>query len=125
MHDESPAAACSSRIDEPVKALLRVLVVDADAALDRHRYADLCCHGGDAFLHESGLGHEAGAEPTRLDAIRGTADIEVNLVIAEPRADARGRGETIRIAAAELQRNGMLGRIELEQSLRVPVQDGL
>ena len=35
MHDEGPAARRRDVVDEAVEALLRVLVVDADAAFDR------------------------------------------------------------------------------------------
>ena len=105
MHDEGRAARLRHRVDEPVEALLRVLVVDADAAFDRDGQRRRFAHGGDALGDEIGLGHEAGAEPPRLHAVRGTADIEVDLVIAVLGADPRRRGELLRIAAAELKRD--------------------
>src|SRR5262249_6131286 len=52
-----------------------------------------------------------GAETAHLDAIRGTTDVEVDLVIAELFGDTRALGEVARMAAAELERNRMLGRI--------------
>ena len=91
-------------IDEPVETLLGILIVDADAAFDRDRQPSRRAHRRDAFGNEIGLGHEAGAEPPRLHAVRRTADIEVDLVIAELGADARRLGELLRVAAAELKR---------------------
>ena len=70
----------------------------------------------------SGSRHQAGAEPPRLHAVRRAADIEIDLVVAELGADARGLGELRRIAAANLQGDGMLIHVELEQPLPVAAQ---
>src|SRR6516164_2056716 len=51
------------------------------------------------------------AEAAYLPTIRGTTDIEVDLVIAELFGDTRALGKLPQIAAAELERNRMLGRI--------------
>ena len=77
-------------------------------------------HRRDQVGDKLGLCHQAGAEPPRLHAVRRAADIEIDLVIAELGADARGLGERARIAAANLQGNGMLIRVELEQPVRSP-----
>ena len=50
---------------------------------------DLRLHGGDAVGDHLGLGHQTGAELARLHPVRRAADIEVDLVIAEIRADLR------------------------------------
>ena len=71
-----------------------------------------CLHGGDAVADQRRLGHQAGAETALLHALRGTADIEVDLVVAEIGGDARAQGELVRLAAAELKRDRMLGRID-------------
>ena len=120
MHDEGAAAALRPPLDEAVEALLRILVVDADAAFDRDRHLGAFAHRRDQVGDKLGLGHQAGAEPPRLHPVRRAADIEIDLVIAELGADARGLGECCRIAAADLQRDRMLGRMELEQPFRSP-----
>ena len=78
-------------------------------------------HRRDAVADQLRLAHQAGAERARLHAVGRAADIEVDLVIAEVRADPRRLGELRRIGAAELQRHRMLDRIEAEQPLAVAV----
>ena len=82
-------------------------------------------HGGDACGDQIGLGHQAGAEAALLHAVRRTADVEVDLVVAEAFADGGGLGELCGIGAAELQRDGMLVGCEAEQARAIAVQDGV
>src|SRR3712207_5537547 len=56
-----------------------------------------------------------------LHPVRRTADVEVDLVVAEVLPDARGGGEIGGVGAAELQRHRVLGGIEPEQPLPVAV----
>jgi hypothetical protein len=109
---------------ETVQGLLRVLVVDADAALHRHGQRDGRLHGGDAIAHEARLLHQARAEAAVLNPVGGTAHIEVDLVIAEIGADPGGVREFPRVRAAELHRYRMLRRVEPEQPLPRPVDHG-
>ena len=67
-------------------------------------------HRRDAVADQRRLRHQAGAEAAVLHAVGGTAGIEIDLVEAEIRADARARGQRPRIGAAKLQRQRMLGR---------------
>ena len=122
MHDEGAAARARDHVDEAVEAGLCVLVVDADAALDGDRQTGARAHRRDTFADELGLGHEAGAEPPRLHAVRGATDIEVDLVITVVRADPRRGCEFLRIAAAELKRERTLGRREPEHARAVAVE---
>ena len=125
MQDEGAAAALRHRIDEAIEAFLRILVVDADAALDRDRHLGALAHRRDQVGDKLGLGHQAGAEPPRLHAIGRAADIEIDLVVTELGADARGLGKRARIAAADLQGNGMLIHMELEQPVPIAAQHGV
>src|SRR5581483_10245880 len=109
MHDEARAARAGDLVDEAIEALLGILIVDADAAFDGDGKAGACHHLGDARAHKRGLGHEASAEAARLHPVRRAAHVEVDLVVTEIRADPRGLRELVRIAAAELQRERMLG----------------
>ena len=70
----------------------------------------------------AGSRHQAGAEAALLHAIGRAADIEIDLVIAEIRADARALRQRVRIGAAELQGDRMLRRIEAEQPRAVAMQ---
>ena len=88
---------------EMIERHFGVLVVDADPALDGDGNFDRGLHGGDAIADERRLGHQAGAEAARLDAVGRAADIEIDLVIADFLGDAGGLGEGRRLGAAQLQ----------------------
>ena len=64
-----------------------------------------------------GLAHEAGAEAAALHPVGRAAAIEIDLVVAELGADARRLREPSRLRPAELQRHGMLARVEADQPL--------
>ncbi len=122
MHDERRDPGRFDGARERLERLLRILLVDADAALDSDRHLDPALHGGDAFAHEAGLSHQAGAEAALLHAVGGTADIQIDLVVAEFLGNARAFGKLARIGAAELERHRTLGRIERHQPRAVAVQ---
>ncbi len=82
---------------EAVETLLGILVVDANAAFDRHRQVRRVAHGAHAIGHQRRLRHQAGAEAAGLHPIGRAADIEVDLVIAERRGDPRRLGQFGRI----------------------------
>src|SRR5262249_13398139 len=111
VYDQCGGAGPLDPPGDRLKGVLRILIVDADTAFDRDRQLDRAGHGSDAVADERRLRHQAGAEAADLHAIRGTTDIEVDLVIAELFGDTRALGKLPRIAAAELERNRMLGRI--------------
>ena len=122
VHDEYLATRGLHLLDERGEPGVLVLVVDADAAFHRDRHAERrhrLAHRGDAVAHQRGLAHQAGAEAARLHAIRRAADVEVDLVVAEIRADPRRLRELARFRSAELQRHRMLGRIVAEQARAV------
>jgi len=68
--------------------------------------------------------HQAGTERSGMDPIAGTATVEVDFIVARFGADARGRCEQVRIAAAELQCQRSLGRREMQQTRAVAMDDG-
>ncbi len=104
MHDQRIDAGRLHRCGKRVERLLRILLVDADAAFHRDRNRDRGLHRGDAIADQRGLRHQAGAEAALLHAVRRAADIEIDLVVAEIRADARAlrerRADRSRRAAA-------------------------
>ena len=72
-------------------------------------------HGADATGHLLGLGHQAGPKAPLLDLLAGTADVEVDLVVAAVGGDARGFSQQNGIVAPHLQGNGVLDRVEVDQ----------
>ena len=105
MHDQRVGAgrARPSRSTSS-SACFGILVVDADAAFHRHRDRDRGLHRGDAIADQRRLRHQAGAEAALLHAIRRAADVEIDLVVAEVRADPRAlrrapRDRSRRVAA--------------------------
>ena len=121
VHDERVDAGLADRAGERVERLLRILIVDADAALDRDRQRHRRPHGGDAVADQCRLRHQAGAEAALLHPVRRAAEIEIDFVVAEVLRDARALRERARIAAAELERHRMLRRIEGEEPRAVAV----
>ncbi len=102
---------------------MRILIVHTDAAFDGDRNRHGLAHGSDAFADQRGLAHQRGAEASRLHAVRRTADVQIDLVIAKIRTDARTLRQFRRLRAAELQRDGMLDCGKADQPLAVAVQD--
>ena len=125
MHDERVGAGGNDTFGEMEQRLARLLVVDADAAFDGDGHGHGRLHRADAVRHEFRLAHQAGTESAALHALRRAADIEIDLVIAVIRSQiAGGRGELVRIAAAELHGDGMFEGIEAEKPLPLAVPDG-
>ena len=122
MHDEYVAARVGDRADEVADEGVLLFRVEADPMLDRDRQRDRVAHRRDALRHERRLAHQARPEAAGLHALRRTAAIEVDLVVAPPLAKPRRMRELGRIAAAKLQRNGLLGRIEVEMPRHVAVR---
>ncbi len=114
--DENRVGACADRrIHQLIERDLGVLIVDAEPALDRDRNGNRRLHRRDTRRDRPGFAHQAGAEGPGLHAIRRTADIEVDLVIAEVFGDPRRLGEFRGLRAAKLNRNRVLVRREAEQ----------
>ena len=123
MHDQRVGAGAAPPLARKhSSASFRILIVDADAAFDRHRDRHRGLHRRDAIADERGFRHQAGAEAAVLHPVGRAADIEIDLVETEIGADARAVSKRARLAAAELQRQRMLGRIEPQQPRAVAVQ---
>ena len=111
-----PAAATS--LTKSRSELVGVVVVDAEPRLHGDGHGDGGAHRADALRHALGLEHQRGAETAGLDAVARAADVEVDLVVAGRSAEPRRGRELAGIAAAELQRDGVLGGIEAQQPRR-------
>ena len=125
MDPERVGSRVEDALGQFVERGLRILVIDADPALDRHRNRDRRLHRRHAGSDQRRLAHEAGTERPGLDPVGRAADIEVDLVIAEIGADLRRFAEPPRLRAAELQGHRMLRRRETEQPLPVAADRSL
>src|SRR6478752_1041487 len=103
------------RVRERKQRLLGILLIDSNPALDRHRNPDGSPHGSDAISNHRRFRHQAGTKPPFLHAVRWTADVEVDLIVAKIFADTRRLGERCRIATAKLQSYRMFARVKAEQ----------
>ncbi len=122
MDDEHLAAARGDRADEIADEAVVLVAVDPQPVLDGDGNRDGVAHRPDAIRDQRGLGHQARAEAPHLHALGRAADVEVDLVVAPALAQLRAGRERRRIAAAQLQRDRMLGRIEVEMPRDVAVQ---
>ena len=123
MHDERRAPRTSDHIDEAREISLGVLVIDADAALDCNGNAHGAPHRRNAARHQLRFRHQAGAKPPVLHTGRRATTIEIDLVVAKPGPDFGRLGQRIRIRPTQLQRHRMLGCIEPEQALALPMDN--
>ena len=105
--DEGIAAGIAHLLDEGLQEFVGVLIIDADAGLHCHRNAHHIAHRLDAVGHQGGLPHQTGAETAVLDAIGGAAHVEVDLVIAALLGQLGTTSQVRRIAATQLQGEGM------------------
>ena len=85
---------------------------------------DRALHRRNAVGDQRRLRHQAGAEAAVLHPVGRTADIEIDLVVAEILADLRGGRQIAGIGPAKLQRHRMLAWIEAEQPRAVAMKDG-
>ncbi len=126
MDGEQRAAAVGDGGDEALQFVVGIPVIDADAVLDGdgHVGARAADHGLHAVAHQLGLGHEAGAEFSRLHAVAGAAAIEVDLVVAAFGAQGGAAFELAGVATAQLQGHRVFLGAEAEQVLLFAVHDG-
>ena len=122
MNDEDAAAGPRHGSDEVADEGVALVLVDADAVLDRHRHVRHIDHGLDAVGHQVRLGHQAGAEGAALHPLAGAAAVQVDLVVAPLLAQLRAMRQVVRLAAAQLQGNRMLVLAEVEVARHVAMQ---
>ncbi|MNE61789.1 hypothetical protein D3C80_1570300 [compost metagenome] len=71
-----------------IKCSFWILVINANPAFHRDRHRNNLFHGRNATRNDIRCLHQAGAERSRLNAIRRTSDIQIDFVITETFADA-------------------------------------
>jgi hypothetical protein len=102
MHGEHAAACFGHGAHEVAHEAVVFAPSDADAVLHRHRHIHRVRHGLHAVGHQARLVHQAGAESAALHALARAAAVQIDLVVAPLRTQARGMGQVRRLAAAEL-----------------------
>jgi len=115
VHDERRYARARHHGGEVREELVVIARIDTDAALHRHGQLRALAHALDALGDQLRKQHQTGTEGSALHAVAGTSHVQVDLIEPRRRADTRRRRELERIGAAELERNGMLGRVVCEQ----------
>jgi hypothetical protein len=83
MHDKRVSSGRTHLFRQREQRLTRLLIIDTEPAFDGNRHLNRALHRRDAIGDKIRLAHEAGAERAALHAIGGTADIEVDLAVAE------------------------------------------
>ena len=121
MHIERIDARRDHGIGKPVEAFLGVLIVNADAALDRHRAIRGVFHGAHAFGHEVRHRHQARAKAPRLHPVGWAPDVEIDLGIARVMRQFGGRRQLGRLGPAQLHRNRLLDGIKPQMARRIPM----
>ena len=96
----------------------RVLIVNTNAAFDRHIDIHRVFHSSHASGDQIGVFHQNRAETTRLDAIRRAAAVQVDLIISCFGPHCGCFGQFDRVRATKLQCHGMLGRVMRQQMQR-------
>jgi hypothetical protein len=124
MHDQAVGAGGDHRACQRIECDFGILIINADAALDGDRHIDSLLHRGHTARHQIRLGHQARPEAAVLHTIRGAADIDVDFVITEIRADLRSLREVRRLRTAQLQRHRMFARVESKQPRAVAMDHG-
>ena len=120
--EERRSPRCRNRADEIADEAVVLVAIEPDAVLDGDRNRHGVAHRPHAIGDERRLGHQARAEAAGLHALGRAADVEVDLVVTPALAQLRALRQRRRIAAAQLQRDRMLGRIEVEMARHVAVQ---
>ena len=94
------------------------LIIDADAAFDGH----IDGHRPDHRRRDLGgayrVLHQDRAESAGLDAVRGAADVQIDLIIAARGDNRGGIGQFCGIGAAELGRQRVFDRVIIQQMRR-------
>ncbi|MNI59240.1 hypothetical protein D3C73_1143940 [compost metagenome] len=90
------------RVDEITQKFVAVLVINANTGFDRHRNRYHIAHRLDAVGNQLRIAHQAGTKHPVLYAIRGTAHVEVYLVIAPCFRQLRTLCQRGRVATTKL-----------------------
>ncbi|MCY1236628.1 hypothetical protein D9M72_492930 [compost metagenome] len=122
MDDKRAATRLGHPADEITNEIVVLDLVDADAMLDGDRDVHRFAHRLDAVGHQLRLCHQAGAEGPALHALGRAAAVQVDFRIAPLLAQLGRHGKVGRLATAQLQRDRVFGRIEIQMARDVAMQ---
>ena len=120
--DEGLATRLADRSHEITNKPVALALVNANTVLDRDRQAHRIAHGPDTVGHELGLGHQASAKGTALDALARATAIEVDLVVSPVSAKPSRLSQFGRLAAAELQGQRVFFGVEPQMPRHIAMQ---
>src|SRR5690554_2923250 len=125
VHDKSIATGIRDLGDKALQIGILILVVDADTAFHRDRNAYRITHGPHRSRHLFRIPHQTRPDQVVLHTVAGTADVEIDLVIAPRLGNGSALCQLARIAATQLQRDWMLDLIVAKETLpRATMQNG-
>ena len=116
MHDKGIAPGSVYLTDEVAELGIAVVAIDADPMLDRHRQAAGLMHGIHTLGYQGRMGHQTGTDHVVLHPVARTAHVQIDLGKACVLGQRRTGRQLPRIATAQLQRQGLLRRIEAEKA---------
>ncbi|MNL20569.1 hypothetical protein D3C87_1418260 [compost metagenome] len=122
VRNEHPAARVINLAYEITDEIVGFFVIQAQTVLHSDRNVDRVLHRFHAIRHQGRLRHQAGAKRALLHALRRTAAIQVDLVVAPLPAQPGGLGQGFRLAAAKLQRHGVLGLVKVQVTRDIAMQ---
>ena len=125
MDNEALGARRRRGVYECQQMVVALLMVNAQAVLHGDRQAAAGGHGLDAAGHVVGLRHQAGAKTSRLDPFTGTAQVQVEFVVAPHLRHARRFRQQQGIVTPHLERQGMFNGVVVQQALLVAVVERL
>ena len=114
----------AQRADEIGDGLVFGLPVNADAVFDGNGDADRVLHGVEAVGNQHDFVHQTRAERAFLYARAGAAAVEVDLVVAVFFCGFGRFRQIGRVAAAQLQGDGLLAFVEHQKAVFVAINDG-
>ena len=114
----------AQRADEIGDGLIFGLPVDADAVFDGNGDLDRVLHGVEAVGNQHDFVHQTRAERAFLYAWAGAAAIEVDLVVAVFFGGFGCFRQIGRVAAAQLQGDGLLTFVKHQKAVFVAIDDG-
>ena len=114
----------AQRADEIGDGLVFGLSIDADAVFDGNGNLNRILHGIETVGNQHDFVHQTRAERTFLHARAGAAAVEVDLVVAVFFGGFGGFRQIGRIAATQLQGDGLLAFVEHQKAVFVAINDG-
>ena len=97
---------------------------DAGSAFDGDRNGAGCLHGPYTVCYQFRLLHQTGSKGTFLYSIRGTANVDIDLVIAPSFSHRSALGQCNRIITTQLHSDRMLAGIKIEQVMLLAIEQG-